>query len=302
MESLFFNTPNRRYQMEELFREGEEHLRRVDISNGIFFYDISLKESSQTIKVKNLDRMVMLIAIKSGAVEIEEHREKQIERLKENTITIYGSSRQDFSLKISGEVFMLFVADFFLKRYLSGEISEPVDFLYDKIEEEVSLEKINTQPIDALSLYVVEKLLKIESDDRMKSIRAEHMVMEFMIHSFALIDIVDEKISQDERELAHRAKGVLLERFASPPTIKELAHLCATNESKLKKVFKKVYQSTINAYVQKLRMEEANVLLRKEKMTIGELATRVGYRHQGYFSKLFFETYGVYAKDLLKRG
>ena len=302
MESLFFNTPNRRYQIEELFREGEEHLRRVDISNGIFFYDILLKESSQTIKVKNLDRMVMLIAIKSGAVEIEEHREKQIERLKENTITIYGSSRQDFSLKISGEVFMLFVADFFLKRYLSGEISEPVDFLYDKIEEEVSLEKINTQPIDALSLYVVEKLLKIESDDRMKSIRAEHMVMEFMIHSFALIDIVDEKISQDERELAHRAKGVLLERFASPPTIKELAHLCATNESKLKKVFKKVYQSTINAYVQKLRMEEANVLLRKEKMTIGELATRVGYRHQGYFSKLFFETYGVYAKDLLKRG
>ena len=302
MESLFFNTPNRRYQIEELFREGEEHLRRVDISNGIFFYDILLKESSQTIKIKNLDRMVMLIAVKAGAVEIEEHREKQTERLKENTITIYGSSRQDFSLKVSGEVFMLFVADFFLKRYLSGEISEPVDFLYEKLEEEVSLEKINTQPIDALSLYVVEKLLKIESDDRMKSIRAEHMVMEFMIHSFALIDIVDEKISQDERELAHRAKGVLLERFASPPTIKELAHLCATNESKLKKVFKKVYQSTINAYVQKLRMEEANVLLRKEKMTIGELATRVGYRHQGYFSKLFFETYGVYAKDLLKRG
>jgi AraC-like DNA-binding protein len=36
-------------------------------------------------------------------------------------------------------------------------------------------------------------------------------------------------------------------------------------------------------------------------MTIGDIALTVGYKHQGHFSKLFFETYEVYPKDLLKR-
>jgi AraC-like DNA-binding protein len=58
---------------------------------------------------------------------------------------------------------------------------------------------------------------------------------------------------------------------------------------------------TIYGYIQKLRLEEANLLLRKEMLSIGEIARRVGYRHQGHFSKLFFETYGVYPRELLHR-
>jgi AraC-like DNA-binding protein len=113
--------------------------------------------------------------------------------------------------------------------------------------------------------------------------------------------MLDKDIDEEELAIASRAKSHLLSSFKNPPTIETLAHLCATNESKLKKVFKKVYKSTIYAYVQRLRLEEANLLLREECMTIGEVAKRVGYKHQGHFSKLFFETYGVYPKDLLKR-
>jgi AraC-like DNA-binding protein len=52
--------------------------------------------------------------------------------------------------------------------------------------------------------------------------------------------------------------------------------------------------------VQKLRLEEANLLMKEEQLTIGEIASRVGYRHRGHFSKLFFATYGVYPKELIK--
>ncbi|SFV90840.1 transcriptional regulator, AraC family [hydrothermal vent metagenome] len=48
------------------------------------------------------------------------------------------------------------------------------------------------------------------------------------------------------------------------------------------------------------RLEEANLLLKEEKLTIGEVAKRVGYSHQGHFSKLFFATYGVYPKELIR--
>ncbi len=291
MESLFFNTPNQRYKISET---------KVDISNGIFFYDIS-KKKVQTIKLKNLDRMIMMVVVKQGIVRIENHTENKKYTLKENSVTIYGSSRQDFTLHVNAEVFILFIADFFLKRYLSFESHEPIDFLYDKIQKEIILEEISQQPIDALSLYLIEKIIHTKGEKSMRSIRCMHRVMEFITHRLSLLDIINDKIDEEEIKIASRAKNHLLSSFTTPPTIEALAHLCATNESKLKKVFKKVYKSTIYAYIQQLRLEEANVLLREELMTIGEVAQRVGYKHQGHFSKLFFKTYGVYPKDLLKR-
>jgi len=297
MESLFFNTPQQRYQIEEI----SKGFSKVDISNGIFFYDISLKNRTQTIQLKNLDRMLMLVTVKSGTVEIEENISDKKHLLKENTITIYGSSRQDFLLTVSGEIFILFIADFFLKQYLSFDKNEPIDFLYKKIEGELVLGKINEQSLDALSLYLIEKIIQTKGDKNMRSIRCMHRIIEFIAHRFSLLDMVDKGVAQEEFELALRAKNHLLSSFQNPPTIEVLAHLCATNEFKLKKVFKKVYKSTIYSYVQRLRLEEANLLLREESMTIGEVSKRVGYKHQGHFSKVFFETYGVYPKDLLKR-
>ena len=301
MESLFFNTPTQRYQSTELFVAQDEWLTKVDISNGIFFYDISLNKSNKIIKLKNLDRMVMITVLKRGKLTIQNHVKDEEYRLKENIIAIYCSSRQDLSLLVSGEVFILCIADFFLKQYLSFGQNEPIDFLYEQIQGEVSLEQINQQPLDALSLYIIDNIIHTKEDKEMQSIRCMHRVMEFLLHRFSLLDMVDDDISQEELEIASRAKAQLLESFDAPPTIEVLAHLCATNESKLKKVFKKVYKSTIYAYVQRLRLEEANLLLREEMMTIGEICKKVGYKHQGHFSKLFFKTYGVYPKDLLRR-
>ena len=289
MESLFFNTPTQNYKISEA---------KVDISNGIFFYNTTL---AKTVKLKNLDRMLMIVVVKHGTVNIHNHIDNKKHILKENSITIYGSSRQEFSLAISGEAFILCIADFFLKRYLSFDATEPIDFLYEKIQEEVVLEEINSQPIDALSLYLIKKIIHTKEDKNMQSIRCMHRVMEFITHRFSLLDMVDETIEKEEIEIASQAKSYLLSSFKNPPTIETLAHRCATNETKLKKVFKKVYKNTIYGYIQRLRLEEANLILREERITIGEVAKRVGYKHQGHFSKLFFETYGVYPKDLLKR-
>jgi AraC-like DNA-binding protein len=301
MESLFFNTPNQRYLKSNIYKREDEYLTRVDVSNGVLFYDASIHHKSKTIKIQNLDRMVMIVVAKDGILDISNHIDNTKHRQKANTISIYCSSKQDFLLEIKGEVFLLFIADFFLKRYLSFTIDEPIDFLYEKIQNEVALEQINQQPTDALSLYIVNKIIKSSDESSMISIKCMTIVMEFITHRLSLLDMVDKQIAKEELELALRAKEELLANFATPPTIDELSHICATNTSKLKKSFKLVYKSTIYSYIQKLRLEEANLLLREEQMTIGEIAKRVGYRHQGHFSKLFFETYGVYPKDLLRR-
>jgi AraC-like DNA-binding protein len=302
MDSLFFNITDTRYKITPIYQEKQNHIERVDISNGIVFFEGNLRNRSHIFDLENLDRMVMIVMVNRGRIMLHDRIGERSFRVDEGQTAIYVSSRQKMQMVCEevphSEIFILFIADFFLKRYLSGNASEPLDLLYTKIQDDVSLEEVNLLPVDALSLYIVEKLLNVQDEERMQSIRAEHRVVEFMIHRFSLIDVLPEGSSEEEKQLAAHAREILLAEFIDPPTIEILAHRCATNASKLKKVFKKTYGTTIYQYVQKLRLEEANLLLRKEHVSIGEIAKRVGYRHQGHFSKLFYAAYGVYPREL----
>ncbi len=306
MESFFFNITDTRYKITELFKNSDEHITRVDISNGVVFLDLSLNSNEYLdFHIKNLDRMIMISVVKNGTLTLHDNIEKKIHVNKNSAINIYCSSRQNLTLSTKknekSDIFILFIADFFLKRYLTSNRDEPIDFLYHKIQNEISLEPVNTQPIDALSLYLIHKIINAKLNSSMNSIRCEHSVIEFLIHRLSVYDMIHNDINDEEFCISKRAKDILLKSFVSPPTIHTLAHLCATNESKLKVVFKKVYKTTIYNYIQKLRLEEANLLLKEQSLTIGEISKKIGYKHQGHFSKLFFSTYGVYPKDLLKR-
>jgi len=304
MESFFFNVTDARYKITELFKNQNERITRVDISNGVVFLDVNVN-SSQSFNIKNLDRMIMISVVKRGSLMISDNITKQNHQNRDGEIGVYCSSRQDLTLEFGKEgesdVFILFVADFFLKRYLTSNVNEPIDFLYNKIQGEISLELVSKQSTDALSLYVIDKIINAKLSPNMNGMRCEHSVIEFLIRRLSLCDMLAEEINDEELRISKKAKDVLLQNFSNPPTIQALAHLCATNESKLKKTFKKAYKSTIYAYVQKLRLEEANILLKERTLTIGQISKKVGYKHQGHFSKLFFETYGVYPKDLLKK-
>ncbi|KAB7884189.1 helix-turn-helix transcriptional regulator [Poseidonibacter ostreae] len=305
MDSFFFNLTDTKYKTTKLFEKKTEYITRVDISNSIVFFDINLTNNKDMkFPVKNLDRMLVISVIQDGEFSIHDNVKNKDFSSKKDDINIYCSSKQNFILNIKeskeSKIFILFIADFFLKRYLSFSKTEPIDFLYEKIQEDISLEQINSQPLDAFSLYIIDKIINSKQYPNMNSIRYEHNIIEFIIHRFTLLDMSDENINEEELQIAKRAKEHLLKNFVQAPTINILAHLCATNESKLKKIFKKVYKMTIYNYIQKLRLEKANLLLKDRVLNIGEIARDVGYKHQGHFSKLFFETYGIYPKDLLK--
>ena len=306
MDSFFFNITNTSYKVTKLLQSRKGHVTRVDISNGVVFFDIRLN-SAQDLEyyVKNLDRMIAIPVTKKGSFTIEDHIQKKCFKVKENSIDIFISSRQDLTLKIQKEtqteIFVLFVADFILKRYLSSDASEVINYLYNTLQDEISSKLIDSHPIDAMSLHIIDKVLNTKEVNYMNSIRCEHNILEFMIHRFELLDMLDDELSNDEICISKTSKNILLKSFSTPPSIQVLAHLCATNETSLKKIFKKVYKTTIYGYVQKLRLEKANLLLKEKTLNIGEIAREVGYKHQGHFSKLFFEHYGIYPKDLLKK-
>lgn len=65
-------------------------------------------------------------------------------------------------------------------------------------------------------------------------------------------------------------------------------------------IFKKETGMTITNYVTKVRMEEAQCLIRETNLTITEVAYKVGYTDTRYFSKLFIKTVGIKPVDYRK--
>ena len=83
MDSFFFNITDRRYKVSDIFREKEDYISRVDISNGLVFLESSLCHTSQQIELNNLDRMVMIVVVKQGLFSVYDHISEISKSLKE---------------------------------------------------------------------------------------------------------------------------------------------------------------------------------------------------------------------------
>ena len=97
-----------------------------------------------------------------------------------------------------------------------------------------------------------------------------------------------------------RAKEIIMSEYSSNLSIKDIAYKSAINECYLKKDFKKYYGMTILEMLQKRRLEVAKELL-KDDFSINEVATKVGYKHTGHFSKLFFNYFNIIPSSYKKQ-
>lgn len=103
----------------------------------------------------------------------------------------------------------------------------------------------------------------------------------------------------DVRKLS-LAHGILESRYASPPSLLELAKEIGLNDYKLKLGFKQCYGTTVFGFIRKVRMERAMELLHNGEANVTEAALTVGYRNVSAFSQTFRQTYGVSPSEVKK--
>lgn len=101
------------------------------------------------------------------------------------------------------------------------------------------------------------------------------------------------KLSSSDRESLHKARKILDENIASPPTIGKLARLVHINEYKLKTGFKKLFGVPVHAYIIDKRLGMARFLMEDKKLRVTEAALLVGYSDASHFAEKFRKKYGV---------
>lgn len=75
--------------------------------------------------------------------------------------------------------------------------------------------------------------------------------------------------------------------------IDDIAKACGLSSSHLRKLFKQEYGESTKKYITRIKMEQAQFLLREKVYTIKELSFKLGFSCMQDFSKSFKDFYGV---------
>lgn len=78
--------------------------------------------------------------------------------------------------------------------------------------------------------------------------------------------------------LLMRARQILRERLADPPSLTELARLVGTNQPRLSKGFRTLFGTTVYGFVRESRLQRARELLAATQLPVKSVALEVGYR------------------------
>lgn len=81
------------------------------------------------------------------------------------------------------------------------------------------------------------------------------------------------------------------------PSVAEIARFCAVSEASLKRIFDKYTGISVHKYLLRLKMKVATELL-KDGETVNNVAERLGFRSQSYFSKAFKRECGISPSDV----
>lgn len=123
----------------------------------------------------------------------------------------------------------------------------------------------------------------------------ESKALEFAAEFFFMADGGETLCTRTQRVAAERvakAKTILLENMAEPPSLEELGKLVACSHFHLSRTFTKETGLTISQWLRRARLERAAGLLKLGKCNVTEAALEVGYSSLSHFSEAFHEMFG----------
>lgn len=149
----------------------------------------------------------------------------------------------------------------------------------------------------------IQGVLTCEFMGPMQKLFMEAKVLELLALQLNQFELEQEQQRGDanpNKMLAEELKLYLQLHYLNLPGIKELARIFATNEFRLKKVFRERFGRGIFSFAQELRLQHAHELLASGGSTVVEVAETLGYSHANHFTNAFRKYFG-YPPSKLKK-
>jgi AraC family transcriptional regulator, regulatory protein of adaptative response / methylphosphotriester-DNA alkyltransferase methyltransferase len=97
--------------------------------------------------------------------------------------------------------------------------------------------------------------------------------------------------------LYHEANEILEDEYAAELSLDDIARRLASSRRQLQRAYAEIGGTTFRTYLTDVRMRKAAELLASGRLTVREVAHRVGYRQPAQFAKAFRRRHGSAPSD-----
>lgn len=190
-----------------------------------------------------------------------------------------------------------------LAKYLRMDTYEAI------LEEYLSLKTATllAEPINAAYINILDELKSMDMNHPALRTIANNRIMELVELFFTRLYErrnqlkLPVKASAKDIDSIRKVEAWITKDYQSPvPTIEELSRMSAMSATKLKKLFKDVYDKPIYQYYLFNKMNKAKSMLLSGNYSVKEAAIDLGYSNVGGFSNAFKKVFGNLPGDLVK--
>lgn len=159
-------------------------------------------------------------------------------------------------------------------------------------------------PITPSMSIVLNQLINTRLHDSVQSLYIKAKIYELMslyFHRPAHVNIEQCPFLADEANLTKlkKAKEIIIQRMAEPPTLQELADEIELSINKLKEGFKQVYGDSVFSFLFDYKMEVARNMLATGNYAVGDVGLKVGYSTASHFIAAFKKKFGTTPKKFV---
>jgi len=104
---------------------------------------------------------------------------------------------------------------------------------------------------------------------------------------------------EDNVEKIKKAKQIVINNMADPPSLQQIADEIILSVPKLKEGFKHIYGDTVFNFLLDYKLEYARRLLLSKKHNISEISMQIGYSTASHFISAFKKKYGTTPKQYM---
>lgn len=98
-----------------------------------------------------------------------------------------------------------------------------------------------------------------------------------------------------------KAKDIIIENMANPPSLEELSKQVGLNIKKLKMGFKEFYGTPVFTFLLNYKLDFSKKLLKDNKLNVSEIAIQIGYSNSSHFIAAFKKRFDITPKQFTKQ-
>jgi AraC-like DNA-binding protein len=131
-------------------------------------------------------------------------------------------------------------------------------------------------------------------------LKAEELIFLFLVELLKRGQASIYPLNVDDARKLYQLRDQLLADLSTPPSLPALARHSGFSESKMKRLFRQVFGTSIYSYYQAARMQEAMLLLQSQQFTVSEVGNQLGFINLSHFTRLFERHVGFKPKQFSK--